>query len=206
MKGLTHWSSWPAQVWLSRFGCLERKVNINKHFKIIHYYYHHFYGGWSNSHHSYIMYKLLLSHLSKINVHDSLSKEWWLTFLMSWLVGVVHCIGVSCSPTAEPVATPDAPGELILWCRRTGERLTRTCWRIYTCMSSISHTLPTPPTPPPQKMSDRCKMQNSRKFLAFHTIWEGPRCNRYCISTLYQSHFCTRLALPLALECLFAEV
>ena len=43
---------------------------------------------------------------------------------MSWLVGVLHCVGVSCSPTAEPVATPDAAGELKLgW--RTGDGLAR---------------------------------------------------------------------------------
>ena len=41
-------------------------------------------------------------------MHDSLCEEWWVVFLMSWLVGVVHCVGVSYSSTAEPVTTPDA--------------------------------------------------------------------------------------------------
>ena len=49
-----------------------------------------------------------------------------MAFLMSWLVGVVHCVGVSCSPTAEPVATPDAAdGELRLGWSLTGDGLAR---------------------------------------------------------------------------------
>ena len=58
-------------------------------------------------------------------MYDSLCKEWWVAFLMSWLVGVVHCVGVSCSPTAEPVATPDVPGELRLGWSLTGDGLAR---------------------------------------------------------------------------------
>ena len=63
-----------------------------------------------------------------------------MAFLMSWLVGVVHCVGVSCSPTAEPVATPDAAdGELRLGWSLTGDGLARLGWKKYDLIMLTPH-------------------------------------------------------------------